>query len=173
MSVPLGIGEGRKMISDPVLPTKCFEWPAVKLGPVVRHQYLGNAKTGYDVLPHELFGISVRDVCQRFCLYPFSKIICGHNKPLAVPRSSGERSYYIQTPLGEWPWACNRVKTGRRLVDRRSELLAFITTSLRIGLRPFGCKATNNLALWHGVPKIVPLCGLHIPFHESPIIDPK
>ena len=127
MSVPLGIGEGRKMISDPVLPTKCFEWPAVKLGPVVRHQYLGNAKTGYDVLPYKLFGISIRDVCQRLRLYPFREIVFGHNKPLAVSRSPGEWSHYIQTLLGERPWACNRVETGRWLVDRWSELLTFIT----------------------------------------------
>ena len=44
-------------------------------------------------------------------------------------------------------------------------------TSLRIGLRLFACKATNSAALWHGVPKIVPLYGLHIPIHGFPTID--
>jgi hypothetical protein len=97
------------MISDPVFLTKYPEWSAVKLSPIVRDQYPGNAEMGYDVLPHKLFGISIRDMCQWFRLYLFSEIIHGYNKLLAVPRSSGERSYYIQTPLGEWPWACNRV----------------------------------------------------------------
>jgi hypothetical protein len=115
------------MISDPVLLTKCLERSAVKLCSVVRHQYLWDVKMGYDVLPYKLFGISVCDVGQRFCLYPLGEIVRGHNKPLTVSRSSGERSHYIQTPLGEWPWACNRVETGRRLVDRWSEPLTFIT----------------------------------------------
>ncbi len=93
MSVPLGIGGGRKMILDPVLLTKLLEQFAVKLCLVIRDQYPGNAKTGYDVLPYELFGISVRNMCQRFHLYLFSEIVYGHNKPLVVPWSSGERSY--------------------------------------------------------------------------------
>ncbi len=133
MSVPLGIGGRRKMISDPVLLTKCLERPAVKLCSVVRHQYPWDAKTGYDVLPYKFFGISIRDVGQRFRLYPLSEIVRGHNKPLAVPRSSGERSHYIQTPLGERPWTCNRIETGHRLVDRWSEPLTFITLLYVLG----------------------------------------
>jgi hypothetical protein len=46
-------------------------------------------------------------------------------------------------------------------------------TSLCIGLRPFACRATNSPTLWHGVPKIVPLYGLHILLRESPITDPE
>ena len=115
------------MISDPVLLTESLERSALKLCAVVQHQYPGNTKTGNDVLPHKPFGINIRDVYQWFCLYPFSKIIRGHNEPLAVPRSSGERSYYIKPPLEEWPWACNWVKTGRRLMDCWSEPLIFIT----------------------------------------------
>ena len=44
MSVPLGIGGGRKMIPDPVLLTKLLKRSAVKLCPVIRDQYLGNPK---------------------------------------------------------------------------------------------------------------------------------
>jgi hypothetical protein len=46
-------------------------------------------------------------------------------------------------------------------------------TSLCIGWRPFACKAINSLALWHGVPKIVPLYVFHKLLHESPITDPE
>ena len=115
------------MIFDPVLLTESLERSALKLCVIVRHQYPGNTKTGNDVLPQKPFGISIRDVYQWFRLYPFSKKIHGHNEPLAVPWSSGERSYYIKPPLEEWPWACNWFKTGRRLMDCWSEPLTFIT----------------------------------------------
>ena len=115
------------MVSDPILFTEFLKRPADKLGSVIRHQHPGNAETGDNILPYKSFGISICDVHQWFRLYPLSKIIHRHNKPLAVPRDSGKRSHYIQSPLGERPWTCNRVEAGCWLMNGRSEPLTLIT----------------------------------------------
>ena len=114
------------MVSDPILLAEFPERSANELGSIVRYQYPRNAKTGDNVFPHKFLGISVCNMYQWFRLDSFSEIICGHNEPLAVSRGFQERSHYIQSPLREWPWTCNRVEIGCRLVNRWSKLLTLI-----------------------------------------------
>ena len=70
--------------------TPLLEGASFKLRPVVTYEDLRSSKTGQDVLGHKFYHLLSSDSGQRFCLYPFGKIIHGYQQKLHALGAGGK-----------------------------------------------------------------------------------
>ena len=126
MPISLGVGGGGISVSDPKLAAILPKVLTVELKTIVGNECTWNSEAGDDVPLDEFLGIHVPNVGQRFSLHLFSEVISSDYYVSLVPRSFGERSDNIKTPLRERPRAREGVENPSGLVDIRSKSLALI-----------------------------------------------
>ena len=80
-----------------------------------------------DVSPDEPFRICISDVSQWLRFDPFDEVIYADQQIPLISRYLGKGSYNIQAPLGEWPWAGQRVEDPAELMDAQGKPLALVT----------------------------------------------
>ena len=100
---------------------------AIKLEPVVRDKGSRDPESCNNVSPDEPFSIYVSNVSQWLSFDPFGEVICANQQISLISCFLGEGAYNIQSPLGERPWAGQRVKNPSWLMDIRGKSLALIT----------------------------------------------
>ena len=127
LPISLGVGGSGVSVNDPKLAAILPKILAVELETVVRNECVWSSKAGNNVLPDEFLGIHVPNVGQRFSLHPFGEVISSNYYVSLVPRSFGERTDNIKTPLCEQPGAGEGVEDPSGLMDIWGESLALIT----------------------------------------------
>ena len=115
------------MVNDPKLAAILPKVLAVELETVVRNECAWSSEACNNVLLDEFLGIHVPNVGQRFSLHPFGEVIGSDYYVSLVPRSFGERTDNIKTPLYKRPGAREGVEDPSGLVDVWGESLTLIT----------------------------------------------
>ena len=112
---------------------KVPEHITVELLSIVRDEDLRDSEAANDAFPYEVSDILLHDSGQWFCLDPFGEVVDSYNEEFKLPYLDGERSYYVQSPLGERPGGAQWCKLLRRLSNDATETLAFVMR-LHVGL---------------------------------------
>ena len=100
-SVCLRIAYGRKVMSDMKSLTKFVYGSSFKLSPVIGNNYSGYPVMSDNVLPYKIFDIPTGNAGYCFGLYPFAKVVHGHNSMSKLPLAGGELSHNIYSLYGK------------------------------------------------------------------------
>ena len=90
------------MVFDSQLLEEVLECIVVELLPIIRDKDFGDSEAANDAFPNEASDVFLSDYGQGFCLNPFSEVVDSYDEKLELPYYHGERSHYIELPLGKW-----------------------------------------------------------------------
>ena len=127
LPISLRVGGGGISVNDSKLAAILPKVLTVELKTIVGNECTWSSEAGDNVLSDEFLGVHVPNVGQRFSLHPFSEVIGSNYYVSLVPRSFGERTDNIKTPLCEHPGAEEGVEDPSGLMDIWGESLALIT----------------------------------------------
>ena len=127
LPISLRISWGWVPICNPQFAVVSFESFAVKLKSIIRSKGLRDLESCNNVSLDELLSICVSDVSQWLSFDPFGEVICAGQQISLISYCLGEGAYNIQAPLGERPWAGQRVENSSWLMDIRGKPLALVT----------------------------------------------
>ena len=98
---------GLVVILNSELSTEISEFGVVELLSVVRHQGSWDTKPAYDGPPYKIAYLLFCDCGKRLGLSLFGEVIYCDDDEFTLALPKGQRSQYVQTPLLEWPRACD------------------------------------------------------------------
>ena len=114
------------MVGDTTAGAKLPEHKCVELATVV--EYPWDAEPAENVLYHEIFYLLFSNGSQLFSFCPLGEVVHGDDGEPDLPLCYGERSYQINSPLNERPWADDRGLKHSWSVGHAGEFLTLVTT---------------------------------------------